>query len=146
MIQCRVKWEGPFTVEAVLKMQDADDFGLYQIYGRHVVFGPEKLLYIGRTEQSFGERFQSHWDQWLWDDQYESDISIRLGRVHPDSSDVLADVEAFEIYYHSPPYNSSNINAYKGQPLSVQNDGDRGDLLACISTDADLTRDGLADS
>lgn len=79
MIACRVKWEGPLTLEAVLQMQDADDFGLYQIYGRHVVFGPASLLYIGRTEQSFGERFQSHCDSWLWDDQYPSDDSARSG-------------------------------------------------------------------
>ena len=110
------------------------------------MFGPASLLYIGRTEQSFGERFQWHCDRWLWDDQETWDVSIRLGRVCPDAPDVLADVEAFEIYWHSPPYNSSNINSYNGQPLSVQNDGERGDLLACVSTEEEITRDGLIDS
>ena len=41
----RVKWEGPLTVEEVLEMNlRHKDFGLYQIYGRHIIFGLNKWV------------------------------------------------------------------------------------------------------
>ena len=50
----KIEWEGPFTIDQVLELNDkSKDFGLYQIYGRHVIFGVGSLLYIGKTEDTF---------------------------------------------------------------------------------------------
>ena len=56
-----LEWDGPHSVEQVSKFFDASDYGLYQIYGTHSVFGPDTLLYIGKAErQFFGTRFSQH--------------------------------------------------------------------------------------
>ena len=47
-----------------------------------------------------------------------------------DWQNVLKDAEALTIYWHSPPYNSSNIETYNGQRLKVVNLGNPGDLCA----------------
>ena len=142
MRSVRVEWEGPFPIDEVLKLNDqsddSDDYGLYQIYGRHIIFGANSLLYIGKAEGlTFSQRFSQHCSEWLLE---EEDVSIRVGRIAsedyaydpPDWSDwgkVLRDAEALTIYWHSPPYNSQNINDYNGQRLKVINKGKRGALV-----------------
>ncbi|SRR6266545_152071 len=71
----RVMWTGPYTLDEVLQKNDPkDDFGVYQVYGQHVVFGSGSLLYIGKAcDQTFAARFQQHTD-WL---KAESDVSVR---------------------------------------------------------------------
>lgn len=140
MRQVRVEWGGPFSVEEVLRLNHEEkDYGLYQIYGRHVIFGEGALLYIGRArEQTFAARFRQHEMEWL---SKEEGVAVRVGRIAsgdyaheppnwPDWCQLLTDAEALEIYAHSPPYNASNISEYKGQPLRVINIGERGSLLA----------------
>src|SRR6059036_2649018 len=55
-----IKWEGPLDTEAALALtSEQRDYGLYQIYGAHPVYGPRVLLYIGKArEQTFGARFE----------------------------------------------------------------------------------------
>ena len=140
MRSVRVEWEGPFSIEEVLKLNDQnDDYGLYQIYGRHIIFGANSLLYIGKAEGlTFSQRFNQHCLEWLLE---EEGVSIRVGRIAsedyaydpPDWSDwrkVLRDAEALTIYWHSPPYNSMNISEYKGQRLKVVNKDERSVLVA----------------
>jgi hypothetical protein len=125
----RVCWHGPLLVEEVCNGNWSKKRGLYQVYGQHVVFGPEALLYIGMTNgQTFGKRFEQH-KSWL---QYESDVCVRLGIIDsPDDLTLLAQVEALTIWWHSPPYNSKNIWKYKGDVrLHVRNGGQRGRLVA----------------
>ncbi len=134
----RVNWDGPFSVEEVLKMHNEEtDYGVYQIYGRHVVFGAGSLLYVGMAEeQTFATRFGQHQQQWL---KQELDVTVHVGRLneedyHTDSAwkdwrTKVHDVEALTIYWHSPPYNSKNIGGYYRDPLHVQNWGRRGALL-----------------
>ena len=140
MRSVRVEWEGRFSIKEVLKLNDQnDDYGLYQIYGRHIIFGANSLLYIGKAEAvTFSQRFNQHFSEWLLE---ETGVSIRVGRIvsedyaddppdWPDWRKVLRDAEALTIYWHSPPYNSTNINDYKGQHLKVVNKGERGALVA----------------
>lgn len=136
----RIEWEGPFSVQDVLKLSDKEqDYGLYQIYGRHVIFGFGSLLYIGMArDQTLAARFRQHQAEWL---SNEEAVTVRVGRIvsedyaheppqWPDWCRLLTDAEALEIYSHSPPYNASNISEYKGQPLRIINIGERGSLLA----------------
>ena len=135
----RVEWEGPLTIDAVLELGDRNrDFGLYQIYGRHIIFGLNSLLYVGKTTETFSQRFRSGHVAWLKD---EESVFIHVGRINKEDYDgadrqqVIKDTEALTIYWHSPPYNSSNIDTYNGQALRVINDGERGDLCERLSDD-----------
>lgn len=135
-------WTGPYSVEDVLEMTGDDDFGLYVISGRHVLFGLNSLLYIGRAVRvSFADRFQDH-TEWL---KEEMGIEIRVGRLRDgdyaendrdvDWEQLVKDSEALSIYWHSPPYNSQCLNQYSGQALRIQNCGERGCLLPEVSSD-----------
>lgn len=114
-------------------MKANEDSGIYQVHGAHVVFGLNSLLYIGRAvEQSFGKRFKDH-EKWLAD---ECGVMVRVGRISKgdydsdeDWAELVKNVEALTIFWHSPPYNSQNINSYKGYALHVQNLGDSGSIL-----------------
>ena len=127
----RVEWEGPLTVDKVLKLRDQNrDFGLYQIYGRHIIFGLNSLLYVGSTNATFSQRLRNHDVEWLAD---EESVFIHIGRINredykADRRQVIKDTEALTIYWHSPPYNSRNIGTYNGQRLRVVNRGKCGSL------------------
>ena len=133
----RIEWEGPISVEGVKEKIGNDDFGLYQIYARHVVFGAGALVYIGKAqEQTFAARFRQHWEDWL---RLQSDVSVHLGRLNvgdfPSNDDwqewrlLLCDAEKLTVVWHAPPYNSHFINDYNGRNLHIQNFGNRGSLL-----------------
>lgn len=129
----RINWKKFGNLKRALGSDWASGFGLYQIYGRHIVFGEGSLLYVGRaSEQTLGERIGQH-SKWL---EEEQDVVIHLGSLNKDDygggsswSKLNAEAEALTIYWHSPPYNSQNINRYGGRPLCVQNTGERGSLL-----------------
>ncbi len=76
----RVEWEGPLSLDQVKALDDEDDdCGLYQIYGRHIIFGAGSLLYIGMTTVTYNRRFFSGPDphiDWLAEDQEEEDLSV----------------------------------------------------------------------
>ena len=71
-------WEGPFKPGQVISQltdagkppdYDGNDYGLYQIYGRHLISGPDALLYIGEaTQQTFSARLRQH-QSWLVDEE-----------------------------------------------------------------------------
>lgn len=134
----RVHWDPPRSLEATLGLTDkTNDYGVYQVYGEHVVFGSGALLYIGKArDQTFGARFDQH-QAWL---KNESDILVRVGRLRQDDykkeephwtdwKKAIDCVEELSIYWHSPPYNSKCIVRYGNQPLRVQNWHHRGRLL-----------------
>ena len=55
----RIEWEGPFSVDDVIaKLDNKDDYGLYQIYGKHIIFGENSLLYIGMTDKTFSNKLK----------------------------------------------------------------------------------------
>ena len=63
----RIHWEGPYSVKKAVKFDRCIDIGLYQYYGRHLVFGRDSLLYIGKTvgrtvegKASFSSRIKDH--------------------------------------------------------------------------------------
>ena len=132
MRSVRVEWEGPFSIDAVLELDDKNkDFGIYQIYGHHIIFGAGSLLYIGETNQTFRQRFITEHIVWL---EEEEGVLIHVGRIMKEDYDaydrkkVIKDTEALTIKWHSPPYNSLNIGTYNGQRLKVVNLGALGSL------------------
>jgi hypothetical protein len=147
LILARIHWEGPEDLESVIESRNEKrDYGLYQVYGEHPVFGLDSLLYIGVcVEQSFSRRFQQHRDAWL---NRERSIKLYLGRLSKEDygggtswEKLVREVEALTIYWHSPPCNSQHINRYGGRSLCVQNLGNRARLDLEYTSFWDLHRD-----
>jgi hypothetical protein len=126
-LHLEVLWSGPFTIETVIADfhhegsppdYDGEDYGLYQIYGRHILCGPDTLLYIGQaTGQTFSRRFRRH-ERWLRD---EGEIQIYLGRIYDALRHTALDswkgwgadvrlAECLLIYKYSPNYNAVSIS------------------------------------
>lgn len=126
-LEITVTWTGPFTVDEVAARfndegeppgYDGPDYGLYQVYGRHILCGANTLLYVGRaTGQTFARRFRQH-NNWLI---REDETSVYLGRIYDpqrhSAQDLwetwVADVKLAEcvlIYKYSPNYNSVSVS------------------------------------
>ncbi|HEV2130237.1 MAG TPA: hypothetical protein VGR27_04015 [Longimicrobiaceae bacterium] len=119
-------WEGPFGLEEVIaRLTDGggppayagEDYGLYQIYGKHILAGSKSLLYVGRaTRQTFSSRLRQH-EEWL---RNEEKVRIFVGRIDLPERHTAADewvswerdvclAECVMIYKYSPHYNSVSI-------------------------------------
>lgn len=125
-LELNITWTGPFTPEHVVAQfndegapptYDGEDYGLYQVYGRHILGDEDALLYVGRaTDQTFAGRFRKHRD-WL---RYEWPVRVYLGRVYDPErhktqqpsrwrEDVCI-AECALIYKYSPHYNSASVS------------------------------------
>lgn len=126
----QIKWSGPETVGKVIKKVNrggndsnkwaGSDYGVYQIYGNHILCRENTLLYVGQaTDQTFSQRFKQHEKEWL---KKEKKIKIYLGRIeglHYKEKDNWCawrrDVDIAEsvlIYKYTPHYNSVGLWDY----------------------------------
>lgn len=135
MQNIHVVWDGPYSHAEARQLDSSSDFGLYQYYGDHHVYGNSALLYIGKAQdQTFARRISQHnWEIWA-----SSNIAIYIGKVHSDESLELDEwwrqinlAERILIQSHSPSFNSSNLNSinHKGEDTRVLNWGTRMKLL-----------------
>ncbi len=125
--EIEIEWEGPLTIkETTDEKNDAgeppdyggNDYGLYQIYGEHILCGSETLLYIGKTtEQTFSARIKQHLKDFL---KNEGNIKVFLGRIYDPKRHCKKenwktwrwDVDIAErilIYKYCPNYNGRGI-------------------------------------
>ena len=128
-LSLNVEWCGPFSLAEVLlefnrggspPEYDGEDYGLYQIYGKHILAGDEALLYIGKAiRQTFAQRFTAH-KAWI---EKEEGIAIYLGTAHDKDRHFpgrnnewsiweadLGLAERVLIYKYSPNYNGASIS------------------------------------
>jgi hypothetical protein len=108
-------WSGPFSLKQVKELRDdSKDYGIYQIYGHHPLYGSNVLLYIGKAnQQTFGVRIS----QEGWDFEYDpGNIELYVGRlagkdkVTDDFWGELIDVaEPLLIHAHNPVFNSKYV-------------------------------------
>jgi hypothetical protein len=111
------QWEGPLTVEKAQTASEASDYGLYQIYGTHAVFGSDALLYIGLSDRKLGIRLAEHYKNWIkWENCVTAIYFGRMGGItqleesqHIAWGENIRRAESLLIYYCSPPYNSDGI-------------------------------------
>jgi hypothetical protein len=116
-----ILWEGPFTFDKVSELNNNNDYGLYQIYGTHSIYGIDTLLYIGKAqEQKFSVRLSQH-QEWLAKEINE--IKFYVGRLGANTLDENENdfqewgndinvAEKLLIYFSAPAYNTSNLNQY----------------------------------
>jgi len=137
-----IYWEGPFKLEHLSELQDnSRDYGIYQIYGGHPVYGSMVLLYIGKADQqTFGVRIaQENW----FVNRNAGELKIYVGRLagqhQPDAntwSKEIALAEKLLIYSHTPACNIQFINATSDEELEevhVLNWGSYCSLMAEVS-------------
>jgi len=125
-----VEWEGPFSLEDIgydensnkysiskeLPLNDdKKDYGIYQVYGYHPVYGNNVLLYIGKADdQTFAKRLSQ--EGWAYNEDYKN-IQIYVGRLFGREQKISGDewskqiglAERMLIFAHAPAKNSSNI-------------------------------------
>lgn len=139
-----VDWSGPYTYEEATKLRNEQtDFGVYQIYGTHAVYGSDVLLYIGKAEQqTFGLRLSQ--ENWNFHNQDASRVLVYVGRLGgyndtPSASEWSAQISLVEkllIYSHWPAGNSSGLHTSFSKelyPVHVLNWGCYRDLLPEMS-------------
>ena len=140
-----INWEGPLNIGEVIrgKNNDVSDYGVYQIYGHHILYKDNALLYIGiAAKETFSYRFREHKINLLKDDD-QGKIKIYLGMLRDSSEYVSKDdwevyyrdahfVEDILIYKYLPSYNGCGQGDYpKLDPykeIKLVHKGDRGRL------------------
>lgn len=135
-----VNWEGPYTYDEALSLKNEHtDYGVYQIYGTHPIYGHNVLLYIGKAaRQTFGLRLS----QEFWGEYHNnaSNVSVYLGRLGGYECTPSGDewesqitiVERLLILSHMPAGNSSGLNVLLDEnyhDVQVLNWGKYRDLL-----------------
>lgn len=109
-------WDGPFSLEEARKKDESKDYGVYQIYGHHPLYGGGVLLYIGMAQnQTFGTRLS----QERWDERTDpGNTQIYLGRLAGKNKisndtweDLIEQAEKLLIYAHLPAMNTQNTKS-----------------------------------
>ncbi|MFC2947683.1 hypothetical protein [Virgibacillus sediminis] len=138
----QIEWEGPFKlIDLPTLMHDGTDYGIYQIYGKHPIYGSDVLLYIGKADyQTLGKRISQ--ENWL-DTNDSNNTKIYVGRLHgpaTPSYDIWSNeidlAERLLIYVHKPAYNSKSISSLPDnelQNIHILNWGHHRDLLPEVS-------------
>jgi len=146
-------WSGPHSYREVLEMGGDTDYGLYQIYNVHPVYG-DTLVYIGKAgDQTFATRFRQSEYRWMGDDHdalWEDNgrrIRIHTGRIHVQQNEDppgnatwnswIVRAEHLLIYSHLPAWNASNVRSPPRDSgyhdVHVLNWGQHGRLLPEVS-------------
>lgn len=119
----QIEWEGSYKLSELPQLTNEEtDYGIYQVYGWHPVYGNDVLLYIGKAAyQTLGKRISQ--EDWLYTND-SNNHKIYIGRLH--GSQPLTDeiwstyidlAERLLIYTHKPAYNSKSIASLPDKEL-----------------------------
>jgi hypothetical protein len=116
-VDIHIFWEGPFTLGAIKQKTDVDkDYGIYQIYGHHPLYGNGSLLYIGQAkDRPFGKRIPEE----NWDDRPDSEnTQVYIGRLAGKNKitgeewgELIDQAEKLLIFAHKPALNTQNTRS-----------------------------------
>ncbi len=136
-----IHWSGPSTFDQTTSFTNDTDFGIYQIYGSHPVYGSDVLLYIGLSIGRFGGRIPNH--EWWLEHHDDGRIRVYTGRLKgaetPSDAVWNRHIELAErllIYAHQPAINKqSSLGGWEAELENVHvcNWGRRADLLPEVS-------------
>ena len=138
----QIQWEGSYKLtDLPILMNEETDYGIYQIYGKHPVYGNDVLLYIGKADcQTLGKRISQ--EDWL-NTNDSNNTKIYVGRLHgpqnPTNEIWSTEIDLAErllIYVHKPAYNSRSISSLPDlelQSIHILNWGHYRDLLPELS-------------
>ena len=118
-----IDWTGPHTYDHAAQLRNSEnDYGIYQIYGTHPLYGADVLLYIGKADQqTFGVRLSQ--EAWRATNSDSSGLSVYVGRLggygvtpsNEEWSRQIAFAERMLIVAHWPAGNSSGLNVSLGK-------------------------------
>lgn len=112
-----IEWEGPKILSDLNSLNDPKyDYGLYQIYGGHPIYGANTLLYIGKADkQTFGVRInQESWTVNRNAGNLQIYIGRLIGKKTPEAEQWSKEISLAEkllIYSHKPAFNTQNLNS-----------------------------------
>ncbi len=141
MQEIHINWYGPYSLLEVYELENTQtDFGIYQIYGSHTIYGSNVLLYVGKAVlQTFGVRIR----QESWEGNKDSgNIEVYVGRLGKSSQcsieewqSQITKAENLILYACAPARNSSNIVSLRQghEHIHIFNWGQYRDLLPEIS-------------
>ncbi len=139
-----IVWEGPFDLKYDRETAEYSPPDLpeklikqatvYQIYGQHLVYGRNVLLYIGKTEQGVAMRLKAHLK---WRFAGEVELSVRMGTLYNENGNLIQSeklflaVESLLIVAHKPAMNRQHLDCPKDDAakIHVRNWGLIGDIL-----------------
>lgn len=139
-----IDWDGPYTFEELGDLEDPRiDYGLYQVYGTHPLYGEEVLLYLGQTgAQTFGERLAEERSYWEAEEDFHP-LTLYVGRlmgpVTPNGGDWGEEMDLAHrllVFAHMPVFNSRELAAAPDSDLKgvhVVNWGSHLDLAPEVS-------------
>jgi hypothetical protein len=126
-----------FRERKTIKLDEFEEYKdcLYQIYGKSIIYGENKLLYIGQTN-NLKSRTNKHLNLEF---NRVINLSLTIGKIEVNDSSPTVKLELIEgilICYVKPSYNSANINNIprisKTDQILILNKGYRGSLpLEC---------------
>lgn len=116
-----------YTEENIKKLSEVYDYGIYQIYGDHPVYGENVLLYIGEANKiTFAVRLKERTE---FKETVLRPKQFRVGRLFytkdciNDNWNEMVDIaEKILIKAHAPAYNSVDIKGlfHKGDDMIVK--------------------------
>ncbi|MBM4275326.1 MAG: hypothetical protein FJ134_12825 [Deltaproteobacteria bacterium] len=139
-----IEWDGPYDFDEWEELTDEScDYGLYQIYGVHPVYGEETLLYLDRTtDRPFGARLSDEQPYWEAEGDFHP-LSIYVGRL---AGEMTPGGDAWGreidlatrllIFAHAPVFNGRELGAAPDSDLKevhVINWGAHMDLAPEVS-------------
>jgi hypothetical protein len=142
-----IDWDGPYTLDELEELDDPRiDYGLYQVYGSHPLYGEEVLLYLGATgatgERTFGARLAEEQNYWEVEEDFQP-LIIYVGRlmgvVTPTNAAWEEEMDlALRLltYAHAPVFNAREVAAMPDDDLKdvhVVNWGEYLDLAPEVS-------------
>lgn len=138
----QINWDGPYGLRDLPNLKNEEiDYGIYQVYGNHPVYGNDVLLYIGKADyQTLGKRISQ--EDWI-NTNDSNNTKLYVGRLHgsqnPNNDVWSKEIDLAErllIYVHKPAYNSKSISTLPDteiQNIHILNWGHHRDLLPEIS-------------
>ena len=130
MEEVRLEWRGPYRLEHVSEREASWEHSIYAISRRWR--WSESLLYIGQSYfQCMSDRIWCDENKWIY--QYTGEILIRFSKIVLDegykhSQQLTNDIEEILIYSEQPIHNIQHKESYRGRPLQMWNEGQRGVL------------------
>lgn len=111
-----IDWSGPYPLAKIRRFSDAErDAGLYQVYGRHPVYGEEALLYIGGCGEALARGIGS--DGWARERSDIPTLLFHIGTVRGaqelDAARRSREIQLATkllVFAHAPAYNGCGID------------------------------------
>jgi hypothetical protein len=138
-----INWEGPLSYSDLsLLNKEKTDYGVYQIYASHPIYGSNVLVFIGKADkETFSVRIKQ--EQWNNQNGDGGRIQIYVGRLAgtntPDANVWFEEINLVEkllIHSHWPAANSYSFNPIADEQcksIHILNWGQHRDLMPEVS-------------